>query len=74
MFFSVVHRLVDYFRGVFPSLYEQVSRNLWIGILQNFFLGNILTMFLVSITIIFFELPHVTLNVAAGIAAAGGEY
>lgn len=73
-FSVVVRRLNSYFKGVFPLLYEQVESNVWIHFLQNFLVGNIVTMFLVSIMVIYFELSSMTLRKTAGIAAAGGEW
>ena len=66
-------RLMAYFRGRFPLLFEQVGSSLWIEILLNFTVGNLGTMFLTSIVIIFFELPDVTLQTTSYIAALGGR-
>lgn len=70
-FCNVFSGLLDIFRGVFPMLFEQVANNMWIEMLKNFTVGNIGSMFLISITVIFFEL-YMPLKSMALIAAAGG--
>lgn len=70
-FCNVFGGLLDIFRGVFPMLFEQVANNMWIEMLKNFTVGNIGSMFLISITVIFFEL-YMPLKSMALIAAAGG--
>lgn len=72
-FFVYFRRLLDFFRGIFPLLFEQVASNMWIELLKNFTVGNIGSMFLASITVIFFELSRMTLWNTAVIAAVGGK-
>lgn len=70
-FCNVFGGLLDFFRGVFPMLFEQVGNNMWIEMLKNFTVGHIGSMFLLSITVIFFELSMPLTTMALN-AAAGG--
>lgn len=71
-FCVLFERINKYFKEVFPLLYEQVNSNMWIDILLNFTTGNLGTMFLTSIIVIFFELNSITINQTAIAAAVGG--
>lgn len=66
--------MLEYLRGTYPALAEQVASNMWIELLMDFTVGNLCTMFLFSIFVILFEVQHLSLAQLSGIAAGGGTY
>lgn len=71
-FIVLINVIIDYMRGLLPLLFEQVESNMWIDMLKGFTVGNLCTMFLASIVVIFLELSGITLVKLSLVAAAGG--
>lgn len=72
-FIYFLRLILNYVRGFFPIIFEQVEGNMWIDIIRHFTMGHLGLMFIATVMVIFFEVYHAAFQHLIIVTCVGGK-